>query len=95
MTVRSGRMLTGEEEQQIKAIYEVGGFSAVKIANAYRCSNGLVYSAIKRQGGKIRSRKPFTPEEEQQIVAIYEVDALAQRRLLRLTDVRRREYITS
>ena len=71
--MHSSRRLTDGEEQQIKSIYEVGGFGAVRIAKAYGCSVGLIYSAIKRQGGRVRSRVQLTPEEEQQIVAIYEV----------------------
>ncbi len=70
--MRPYRKFTDEEEQQIRAIYEIGRFPSNRIAKVYGCSPTKIINAVRRQGGKIRTRRLFTPEEEEQIAHIYE-----------------------
>lgn len=49
------RLTSVEEKQEIKKIYEVGKFSSVVIAEAYKSNTGAIQEAIKCAGGKMRS----------------------------------------
>lgn len=56
---RMKRMFTETEDEEIKKIYEIGGYTSLQIAAAYDCNNTTILESLRRTGAEIRDpRRP-------------------------------------